>query len=173
MFNALRVSVLHNHHTLATDLSVACLPGSTRKELIEPESFVQTLLSRVSFAALLQATVMIETPQEYFFESEGCYITELSNSDVDLDLSIAKARVTPGVTTAWHRLNNTTERYCILSGVGRVEVGDDVPREVNTGDVVIIPPMQRQRITNIGTEDLIFLALCTPRFVFENYQQLT
>ncbi len=115
---------------------------------------------------------MTDIPQEYFFKSEGCYITELSNSEADPDLSIAKARVTPGVTTAWHRLNNTTERYCILSGVGRVEVGDDVPKDVSVGDVVIIPPMQRQRITNVGSEDLIFLALCTPRFQFENYENL-
>ncbi len=97
---------------------------------------------------------------EYFFESEGCYITELSNSDVDPDLSIAQARVKPGVTTAWHRLKNTTERYCILSGVGIAEVGDVAPIEVSAGDVVLIQPMQRQRITNTGKEDLIFLAIC-------------
>jgi len=109
---------------------------------------------------------------EYFFESEGCYISELSNSEVDPDLSIAKARVKLGVTTSWHRLKNTTERYYILSGVGIVEVGDDVRREVCSGDVVLIPPMQRQRITNIGKEDLIFLAICTPRFDKHNYEQI-
>ena len=107
---------------------------------------------------------------EYFFESEGCYITELSNSEVDPDLSIAQARVKPGVTTSWHRLKNTTERYCILSGIGIVEVGDAAQREVCSGDVVLISPMQHQRITNIGKEDLIFLAICTPRFEEHNYE---
>jgi len=107
---------------------------------------------------------------EYFFESEGCYISELSNSEVDPELSIAQARVEPGVTTSWHRLKSTTERYCILSGVGIVEVGDAAQREVSTGDVVLIPPLQRQRITNIGKEDLIFLAICTPRFEECNYE---
>ncbi len=115
---------------------------------------------------------MTQQPEEYLFESEGCYITELSNSESDPDLSIAQARVTPGVTTAWHRLQNTTERYCISAGIGLVEVGEDAPREVSTGDVVIIPPMQRQRITNIGQEDLIFLALCTPRFELAHYEHL-
>ena len=38
---------------------------------------------------------------EYFFD-EGCYITEVSNSDDDQQLSIARARVAPGVTTRWH-----------------------------------------------------------------------
>lgn len=116
---------------------------------------------------------MAEQAKEYFFESEGCYITELSNSESDPDLSIAQARVTAGVTTAWHRLKNTTERYCILAGKGLVEVGNHPPKAVGTGDVVIIPPMQRQRITNVGEEDLIFLALCTPRFRIEHYEQLT
>ena len=109
---------------------------------------------------------------EYLFESEGCYITELSNSDSDPELSIARARVEPGVTTAWHRLKGTTERYCILSGVGIVEIGDAAEREVRAGDVVLITPMQRQRITNSGTDDLIFLALCTPRFQEINYELL-
>ena len=107
---------------------------------------------------------------EYFFAAEGCYITELSNSEVDADLSIARARVKPGVTTSWHRLKNTTERYCILSGIGMVELGDATQRKVCSGDVVLIPPMQRQRITNIGKQDLIFFAICTPRFARHNYE---
>ena len=112
------------------------------------------------------------TQGEYFFESEGCYITELSNSPADPDLSIARARVEPGATTAWHRLKNTTERYCILSGNGVVEIGEAAPLAVSAGDVVSIAPMQRQRITNTGEQDLIFLALCTPRFEHCNYEAL-
>lgn len=112
-----------------------------------------------------------DKPVEYFFAAEGCYITELSNSEADPALSIARARVMPGVTTAWHRLYNTTERYAIVSGIGIVEVGDAEPKDVRAGDVVIIAPMQRQRITNSGSEDLVFLALCTPRFEEANYQE--
>lgn len=102
--------------------------------------------------------------QEYFFASEGCYITELANNPNQAELSIAKARVEPGITTRWHKLKHTTERYCILSGEGDVEVGLAEPRKVIADDVVIIPPGCKQRITNTGTEDLIFLAICTPRF---------
>ena len=108
---------------------------------------------------------------EFFFDVEGCYISELSNSKDDPGLSIAQARVEPGVTTRWHRLANTTERYCILSGIGIVEIGELSPVNVCAGDVVIIPPMERQRITNSGIEDLVFLAICTPRFEFSNYKQ--
>jgi mannose-6-phosphate isomerase-like protein (cupin superfamily) len=109
---------------------------------------------------------------EYFFAAEGCYIRELSNSADDPAVSIAQARVEPGITTSWHQLKNTIERYVILSGTGLAEIGDAAPRTVNAGDVVHIAAMQRQRITNIGDDDLIFLAICTPRFLPENYQEL-
>ena len=107
-----------------------------------------------------------------FYTDEKCFITELSNTPDDPDLSIARARVEPGVTTRWHRLKGITERYCIISGSGRVEVGDLAPQNVNAGDVVLIPPMCRQRITNIGTDDLLFLAICTPRFLNKAYEDI-
>jgi hypothetical protein len=46
-----------------------------------------------------------------FYTPEKCYITELSNMPDDPDVSIARARVKPGVTTRWHRLTGTVERY--------------------------------------------------------------
>ena len=106
--------------------------------------------------------------REYYFD-EGCYITELSNTSDDDDVSIAQARLETGKTTKWHSLSGTTERYVILQGVGRVEVGKLEPQQVGIGDVVIIPAEERQRITNIGEEDLIFLAVCSPRFEESNY----
>lgn len=105
---------------------------------------------------------------EYFI-LEGCYVLELSNSKDDEQLSIARARVEPGVTTHWHFLRDTAERYVILSGSGRVEIGHEAPRNVIAGDVALIPPGVRQRITNTGMDDLVFLALCTPRFRPECY----
>jgi len=106
--------------------------------------------------------------REYFFV-EGCYINELSNSGLDPDVSIARARLTAGVTTQWHRLNGTTERYVILQGEAEVELDECAPKQVKIGDVVIIPPQTKQRITNTGEEDLIFLAICSPRFQEKNY----
>ncbi len=107
-----------------------------------------------------------------FYTSEGCYITEVSNSADDPEVSIARARVEPGVTTRWHRLHNTVERYVIVHGSGRVEIGNLPPTDVREGDVVLIPPMCRQRITNFGSEDLIFLAICTPRFRDQAYEEI-
>jgi mannose-6-phosphate isomerase-like protein (cupin superfamily) len=105
---------------------------------------------------------------EYFFE-EGCHILELLGDPDDPACSIARARVAPGVTTAWHRLRGTIERYVILSGAGEVYVGDAPGQAVGPGDVVLVPAMVRQRIRNSGEGDLVFLAICTPRFERANY----
>jgi mannose-6-phosphate isomerase-like protein (cupin superfamily) len=101
---------------------------------------------------------------------ERCHILEMSNSAADEALSVARARVEPGVTTAWHRVQGTAERYVILEGSGEVELGGRPPEAVGPGDVVLIPPGREQRITNSGDEDLVFLALCTPRFQDGNYE---
>ena len=107
-----------------------------------------------------------------YYTAERCYITELSNTPDDPDVSIARARVEPGITTRWHRLTGTVERYIILEGKGLMEVGNLRSQELKAGDVVLIPPLCRQRITNIGQEDLIFLAICTPRFLDDVYESI-
>ena len=108
---------------------------------------------------------------EYYFD-EGCFILELSNSPLDPGVSIARARVKAGVTTKLHRLKGVVERYVILAGIGKVEVAGLEPQKVSAGDVVIIPSLCPQRITNIGTKDLVFLAICTPRFTEQVYENM-
>ena len=117
----------------------------------------------------MRPLVLSHNPAHEYFFREGCFITELSNGEHDPAVSMARARVESGHTTAWHALLDTVERYLILEGHGLVEVGDLPPRPVGPGDVVLIPPGCRQRITNTGHGDLIFLAVCTPRFTPEAY----
>lgn len=112
------------------------------------------------------------TPGAEYWFPEGCHIDELLNDPVDPVVSIVRARVPAGGITRWHRLRGTAERYLIQSGRGRVEIGDLAPREVGPGDVVIIPPDCRQRIANLAAEDLVFLAICTPRFRRVDYEDL-
>ena len=107
---------------------------------------------------------------EYFFE-EGCHILELSNDPGDPEISIASARLAPGETTLWHFLKDTSERYVILQWQGLVEVGELDPETVNAGDITRIPAGCPQRIANTGDADLVFLAICSPRFQRENYVQ--
>jgi len=122
------------------------------------------LFNTESSTETAQACVVAnDATPEYFF-AEGCFITELSNSSSDPAVSIARARVEPGKTTRWHYLRETTERYVVQEGEGLVEVADLPAQRVGAGDVVIIPAEARQRIRNTGTTDLIFLAICSPRF---------
>lgn len=118
----------------------------------------------VSSPESMKACVKVhDEVQEYFFV-EGCFITELSNSSDDPAVSVVRARLEPGKTTRWHYLRGTGERYVVLQGVGSVEIGDLAPQRVVAGDVVIIPPEVRQRISTVGADDLVFLAICSPRF---------
>ena len=107
-----------------------------------------------------------------FETSERCHITEVANDPGDELVSIARARVEPGVTTVWHKLDRITERYIIVSGNGRVEIDNLDPCNVLPGDVVRIPANKRQRITNTGQDDLVFFAVCAPPFHEDSYVSL-
>ncbi len=104
-----------------------------------------------------------------YLSDEGCWILEVSNDPGDV--SIARARVEPGVTTEWHSLRGTWERYLIAAGRGLVELEGREPEEVGPGDVVRIPPEVGQRITNIGDEGLIFHCICSPRYRQDRYDR--
>lgn len=113
--------------------------------------------------------MIYRTPEteEYYFH-EGCFILEHLNDPKDKGASIARARVEVGKETALHALKATTERYLILEGTGLIQIGNDF-EELNQGNVAVIPAGVAQKIKNTGTTDLIFLAICTPRFVPESY----
>ncbi len=107
-----------------------------------------------------------------FVTAERCHVLDTCNTAADQTLSIARARVEPRVTTAWHCVESTVERYIIAEGRGCVEIGDWPAALVSPGDVVVIPAGVRQRIANPGTTDLIFYCVCTSRFRVENYRAL-
>ena len=111
-----------------------------------------------------------DSTSEYYI-NEGCYITEISNSNDDPYLSISRARVKPGVTTKLHKLLGTVERYVILQGEGLVVLNSQTPKKVLTNDIVIIPEDCPQQIKNCGAEDLIFLVVCSPRFTTSCYTE--
>ena len=73
-----------------------------------------------------------------FFTDEQCFIID-SSEPSDAAMSIAIARVEPGVTTAYHYLDEIDERYLIISGHGRREIGDKPAADIRSGDIVYIP----------------------------------
>lgn len=112
----------------------------------------------------MKAEIISPNPDREYLADERCYILESWNSPEDSLVSIAKARVEPGVATANHALHKVEERYVILSGTGSVTLGEQAPARVSAGDVVLIPAGTPQSINNTGKDDLIFYAICTPRF---------
>lgn len=110
-------------------------------------------------------------PAEEILTGERCYIREVLNDPAVPEVSLAEARVAPGVTTELHRLS-VAEWYIIRQGEGLMDPGDGEPFEVRPGDIVAISPQKPQRITNTGSADLKFLCLCLPAFRPECYEGL-
>ena len=111
-------------------------------------------------------------PVHELWTTERCYITELLNSDDQPEVSLARTRVEPGVTTQLHRLS-VFEWYVIEAGHGLMRIGDRAaicrgPRRDCRGD----PKSIAQQVTNSGQEDLVFLCVCTPKFSQECYTSL-
>lgn len=109
-------------------------------------------------------------PSTEVYIEEDCYIIEIINEE-NQDISLARSRVLPGVTTRLHSLTGTKEIYYILEGTGLVTVGNE-SANLASGDSIVIQPGEPQLIKNTGDEDLIFLCICHPRFQFENYKDL-
>lgn len=113
----------------------------------------------------------ISKPSIEVWTDEHCFITELLNHESQPEVSLARARVEPGVTTRLHQVA-VFEWYVIETGHGLMRIGDEPPFSVGPADTIMIPKHTAQRISNVGSEDLCFLCVCTPRFVPECYTAL-
>ncbi|MCB2180911.1 MAG: cupin domain-containing protein [Desulfobulbaceae bacterium] len=58
------------------------------------------------------------------------------------------------------------QAYVIVSGVGRMQVGDEVS-DVHAGDLVFIPSNVIHSMENIGTEKLVYISASVPAFDLE------
>lgn len=110
-------------------------------------------------------------PAVEVWTDERCFIAELLNDERYPEVSLARARVEPGITTKLHQLS-AFECYVIECGQGLVRIGDEAPYAVGPGDTVVIPKNTPQQITNTSAEDLCFLCVCAPRFSQERYVSL-
>ncbi|MBX2884154.1 MAG: cupin domain-containing protein [Granulosicoccus sp.] len=104
-----------------------------------------------------------------FLTDERCGIVELINTADLPSLSVAQCRVEPGVTTQLHALRSTEEVYVVLQGQGEMSDGATQQFQVCAFDCVHIPADEPQQVTNTGSDDLVFLAICHKRFVPECY----
>ena len=68
----------------------------------------------------------------------------------------------PGQEQAPHRHAVGDKLYYVLSGTGRIRVGDE-EREVRPGDLVCAPAGEDHRVRNHGPERLTMLAIMAPK----------
>jgi len=105
------------------------------------------------------------------YTRERCFIRELLNSAEWAEVSVARCRVEPGMTTELHALS-VDEWYVVEGGTGRMTVGRRDLFDVGPGSLVTIPKHVPQQVENTGRSDLVFLCICTPRFSRECYNSL-
>lgn len=104
-----------------------------------------------------------------FITRDGSEIRELlahRNSAIR-NQSLAEARLAPGQSTTPHYHPRTEEIYYILSGVGEMQIGDEV-RMVGAGDAIAISPGQVHQLMNRGNETLKLLCCCAPGYEHED-----
>ena len=104
-----------------------------------------------------------------FITKDGSEIRELlshRNSAI-LNQSLAEARLPAGASTQEHYHPRAEEIYFIMRGRGRLRV-DGETREVQSGDAIAIPPGQRHKLWNTGTETLHLLCCCAPAYEHED-----
>ena len=109
---------------------------------------------------------------EEVYTQERCHIVELLNDEASPNLSMARCRVSPGIITQLHALDQVEETYVIESGSGVMDDGKGNLIDVDIGDSVKIDKNHPQRIRNTGKIDLVFLVICVPRFLPKCYLNL-
>jgi mannose-6-phosphate isomerase-like protein (cupin superfamily) len=77
--------------------------------------------------------------------------------------SLAEARIPVGGSTLEHFHPQTEEIYYITAGKGRMRIENEA-RQVNVGDAIAIPPGQKHKIWNTGSETLKLLCCCAPPY---------
>ncbi len=100
-----------------------------------------------------------------FVTKDGSQIRELlahRNSSI-CNQSLAEARLQPGQATEEHYHARTEEIYFITHGTGRLRIGAET-RDVGTGDAIAIPPGQKHKLWNTGSEVLRLLCCCAPGY---------
>jgi len=108
-----------------------------------------------------------------YITRDGSSIRELMHPGVqgNVNQSLAEASVPPGSSTLLHRHQKSEELYHILSGSGRMTLGDE-DFDVAPGDTILIPPGIAHCLHNTGDQPLRLLCCCTPAYRHEDTEIL-
>ncbi|MBE0542709.1 MAG: cupin domain-containing protein [Verrucomicrobia bacterium] len=100
-----------------------------------------------------------------FITKDGSEIRELlaHRNSVLRRQSLAEARLPVGASTQEHYHPVAEEIYYITHGTGRMCLEGEV-RVVKAGDAIAIPPGQKHKLWNTGTEPMRLLCCCAPAY---------
>lgn len=112
----------------------------------------------------LENATVIETPHG----SQLRPLIDRTTSSVS-QCSLAEENLPPGKTVARHHHEVIEEIYFIVSGVGRIKLGDEV-RDVGAGDAIYIPQSTPHELTNSGSEPMRILLVCGPAYFHEDHK---
>lgn len=108
-----------------------------------------------------------------YVTKDGSSIRELMHPAVhgNARQSLAEASVPPGGATLPHRHHASEELYFILSGHGRMRLGEE-EFAIGPGDTILIPPGTPHCLRNSGDESLRLLCACSPAYRHEDTELL-
>jgi len=103
---------------------------------------------------------------DYFRAGDNSLLCELMHPErtseiLPIGYSIAHATIPVKEKTLPHRLKTSTEVYIILSGQGRMHIGEETA-DLSAGQAVCIPPGAVQWIEQKGSEPISLLAIVEP-----------
>ena len=105
-----------------------------------------------------QAAKKIHTPHG----SEIRPLIDRTTAPIEL-CSLAEEVLPPGASVERHFHQETEEVYYILSGSGRMTIGDETS-SVGPGDAIFIPLNHTHALTNTGEEPMTLLLVCGPAY---------
>ena len=76
-----------------------------------------------------------------------------------LDTDYCKVKqlvIKPGQAPSYQYHYKRSEVYVIVQGKALIKL-NDIEKEYNVGDTILIPVLTKHRVTNIGSKDLIFI----------------
>ena len=116
--------------------------------------------------------IVSDADREPFVTRDGSTVRELIQvGDGAANQSLAEAVVQAGGETIEHLHHRSEEIYRVVSGRGRVRVGE-AEAGVRPGDNVLIPPGTPHKVWNDGEEPLVLLCCCSPPYSHEDTQLL-
>lgn len=95
---------------------------------------------------------------------DGTVNRRLVDAALGAGVEVIQGRLAPGGTANRHMHRDSWQIILIQKGRARVELGDDVVREVGPGTVVRIPPMLAHYVEVLGEETLELLVIYSPPF---------